>query len=678
MALEIVAWHNQSLAQHQQQVDTWSGKGYRTKSLCVYGDPGSQLYAAVMILRPVVVAERAWFAMSASEFQQTFDDQAKDDFGPYIVSATGPTDNPLIAASFCPVTATPLTRTSLSADELTALNAQAFQNDQVLRWADAFGTPGDVKYIAVWWPNPVEDGTTAQRAWHNDGLADDGPTAQARFDAVTAGRGRAVHIALNPGGGVFEVYDDTEIGPWVSRVGMTSQQYQDEYDQQKKAGLSPVCVAATPSGGDVSFAAIFAGAEDPTPRQFRSSADPTCAPVAAVDEVIETFLKSNDMRGVSLAILSGSRLVYAKGYTWAEPDYPDIVPTTYFRQASVSKTFTALGIMQLIEEGAKCPDGSTFSLDTLLQTVLKLTTPSGGAPTDPRFGQITIRHLLEMTSGVEDIWGQGDDIAAVGGVAHLPASAHDLASYTASLPLKNAPGDTNMSSYNNTGYILLGLVVCALRGGDLIAALQPKLLDQLQITRVRLARSLLADQQPGEAFYHPRVQWSKQCVHNTHIAVGPSLMTPDQPLVPYVYGYPNVENTPGAGGLSAAVTDVARLIATFNVAGDTPILKESTRSTMLQNAAYATAHYGSHGYYGFDAVQLIDQAKGYYSANKGGALFTSDNAYYFWMGGISFVICENGHGSIGDNPLVSGLEAAANAQDWGTTDLFPVYGMPSL
>jgi hypothetical protein len=76
MALEIVAWHNQSLAQHQQQVDTWSGKGYRTKSLCVYGDPGSQLYAAVMILRPVVVAERAWFAMSASEFQQTFDDQA--------------------------------------------------------------------------------------------------------------------------------------------------------------------------------------------------------------------------------------------------------------------------------------------------------------------------------------------------------------------------------------------------------------------------------------------------------------------------------------------------------------------------------------------------------------------------------------------------------------------------
>ena len=678
MALDIVAWHDQSLAQHQQQVSTWSAKGYRTKSLCVYGEPGSQLYAAVMILRPVVIAERAWFALSASEFQQTFDAQSKDGFGPYIVSATGPTDNPLIAVSFCPVTPTPLTRTNLSADELTTLNTQAFQNDQVLRWADAYGSPNDVQYIAVWWPNPVEDGTTAQRAWQNDGLADDGPTAQARFDAVTSGRGRAVHIALDPGGGVFEVYDDTEIGPWVSRVGMTSQQYQDAFDQQKKAGLSPVCVAASASGSDTSFAAIFAGAEDPTPRQFRSSANAACPPVAAVDNVIETFLKANDMRGVSLAILSGSRLVYAKGYTWAEPDYPDIVPTTYFRQASVSKTFTALGIYQLIEEGVKCPDGSTFSLDTLLQTVLKLTTPNGGAPADPRFGQITIRHLLEMTSGVADVWGGGDDVAAVGGAAHLPATAQDLARYTAAQPLTNAPGDTTKAAYNNTGYILLGLLVCALRGGDLITSLQPKLLDPLKITRVRLARSLLANQQPGEAFYHPRVERVPGFAHNTYLEVLPSLMTAAQPLVPYVYGTPNVENTPGAGGLSAAVTDVARLIATFNVAGDSPILKETTRSTMLQNAAYATAHYPSHGFYGFDQVNVIDAAKGTYSANKGGALYTSDNAYYFWMGGISFVICENGHGSIGDTPLVSGLEDAANAQDWGDVDLFPVYGMPSL
>jgi CubicO group peptidase (beta-lactamase class C family) len=283
-----------------------------------------------------------------------------------------------------------------------------------------------------------------------------------------------------------------------------------------------------------------------------------------------------------------------------------------------------------------------------------------------------------MTSGVTDVWGGGSDAAAVGGAAHLPASAQDLARYTASQKLTNAPGDTTKAAYNNTGYILLGLVVCALRGGDLITSLQPKLLKPLSITRVRLARSLRADQEPGEAFYHPRVQGTTKAVHNTYLASGHSLMTPDQPLVPYVYGYPNVESTPGAGGLSAAATDVARLIATFNVAGDSPILKETTRSTMLQNAAYATAHYPGHGFYGFDQVDVIDAAKGYYSANKGGALFTSDNAYYFWMGGISFVICENGHGSIGDTPLVTGLEDAANAQNWGDVDLFPVYGMPSL
>lgn len=77
-------------------------------------------------------------------------------------------------------------------------------------------------------------------------------------------------------------------------------------------------------------------------------------------------------------------------------------------------------------------------------------------------------------------------------------------------------------------------------------------------------------------------------------------------------------------------------------------------------------------------MNVINAAKDTYSADKGGALFTSDNASCFWMGGISFVICENGHGSVGDTPLVSGLEAAADAQDWGDIDLFPVYGMPSL
>jgi CubicO group peptidase (beta-lactamase class C family) len=59
-------------------------------------------------------------------------------------------------------------------------------------------------------------------------------------------------------------------------------------------------------------------------------------------------MKINQIRAAALAILKGAKLVYAKGYTWAEADYPIVFPTTLFRQASVSKIFTAVAIYQLI------------------------------------------------------------------------------------------------------------------------------------------------------------------------------------------------------------------------------------------------------------------------------------------------------------------------------------------
>ena len=89
--------------------------------------------------------------------------------------------------------------------------------------------------------------------------------------------------------------------------------------------------------------------------------------MAAIDDAMVAVMTANMLRGASLAIVHGTRLVYAKGYTMAEAGYPDVQPTTFFRQASVSKMFTAAAIYQLIDEGAHLP-GSTLvlALDTHL------------------------------------------------------------------------------------------------------------------------------------------------------------------------------------------------------------------------------------------------------------------------------------------------------------------------
>ena len=90
-------------------------------------------------------------------------------------------------------------------------------------------------------------------------------------------------------------------------------------------------------------------------------------------------MKATGLHGIGLAIVDRTRLVYAKGYTWAGTDYPDVLPTTLFRQASVSKTFVTLALYQIMQEQ------SAITLDTTMQSVhSKLTTPDGKPPVDAR------------------------------------------------------------------------------------------------------------------------------------------------------------------------------------------------------------------------------------------------------------------------------------------------------
>src|SRR6185369_15967588 len=103
---------------------------------------------------------------------------------------------------------------------------------------------------------------------------------------------------------------------------------------------------------------------------------------------MKNYVEAENVRGVALAIVKGRRLVYARGYTNAEESYPDIQPTTPFRQASISKSFCAVAVWELIERG-------DLSLNTTMQSVLNLEDPK-----DSRFNDVKIKHLLTSTSGI--------------------------------------------------------------------------------------------------------------------------------------------------------------------------------------------------------------------------------------------------------------------------------------
>ncbi len=78
----FVAWHGRSLADHISLRNEWSKEGYIFVSLSVYGQVNAPIYAAVMIRPEAPVAQRDWPNLTAAQYQQVFDQQAEEGYGP--------------------------------------------------------------------------------------------------------------------------------------------------------------------------------------------------------------------------------------------------------------------------------------------------------------------------------------------------------------------------------------------------------------------------------------------------------------------------------------------------------------------------------------------------------------------------------------------------------------------
>jgi CubicO group peptidase (beta-lactamase class C family) len=84
---------------------------------------------------------------------------------------------------------------------------------------------------------------------------------------------------------------------------------------------------------------------------------------------------------------------------------------------------------------------------------------ANGTP-DPNWNSITVRNLLEMTSGItSSIIGTDPGVSST-----LPITALQMAEFLYRQTLSNKPGDTTQASYSNAGFMLLGLIVARMRG----------------------------------------------------------------------------------------------------------------------------------------------------------------------------------------------------------------------
>jgi CubicO group peptidase (beta-lactamase class C family) len=120
-----------------------------------------------------------------------------------------------------------------------------------------------------------------------------------------------------------------------------------------------------------------------------ASAHPHGTVAAQIDRFLTTQRKQSAIPGAAVAVTRGDRVLTVRGYGHDSTDAP-VTGDSLFRIASLSKSFTALAVMQLV-------DADLLHLDDRLQEHL----PEFHMA-DRRADQVTVRELLDHTSGITD------------------------------------------------------------------------------------------------------------------------------------------------------------------------------------------------------------------------------------------------------------------------------------
>ena len=180
-----------------------------------------------------------------------------------------------------------------------------------------------------------------------------------------------------------------------------------------------------------------------------------------VNELIKTYAAYGKFNG-SILVSHEGEIIYQNGFGWAnmEWDIPNR-PETKHRLASITKQFTAVLIIQLVEEGK-------LALDVPISKYLPHYPKNQG-------GQITIHHLLTHSSGIPD-YGSFTNYLEFERERHNP---EEIIQLFAELPLEFNPGAR--FSYSNSGYALLGLIIEKIQGKSYAEVLQEKILNPLKM-----------------------------------------------------------------------------------------------------------------------------------------------------------------------------------------------------
>jgi N-acyl-D-amino-acid deacylase len=297
---------------------------------------------------------------------------------------------------------------------------------------------------------------------------------------------------------------------------------------------------------------------------------------ASYDRLMHDFIKEHRVPGASIAVTDRGRVVFARGYGYADvAEKKSVQPTSLFRVASISKPITSVAILQLIEQ-------NKLNLDDKVIEVLdhEVDIKAAGDKFDPRLRDITIRHLLEHRGG----WDRGQSFDAMfqsvrfAKQVGVPAPANQAAVIKAMLTQKLDFDPGERYAYSNFGYCLLGRVIEKLSGQTYETYVKKNVLAPIGVTAMKIGSTRLEARSENEVrYYQP--------------GVGKSVFEADlDQNVPHPYGAWNLEAMDSHGAWIASTTDLAKFAAAFDDPDNCPILTRKSIELMYRRPPGLAGH----------------------------------------------------------------------------------------
>jgi len=257
--------------------------------------------------------------------------------------------------------------------------------------------------------------------------------------------------------------------------------------------------------------------------------------------------------GAALGVWADGQEVLAAHGTLNAATGVNATPGSLFQIGSITKLWTATMIMQLAGEGR-------LSLDATVADVL----PGAGVGNPDGAGEITIRHLLTHSSGID-----GDIFTDTGrGADCLERYVGELAGAARIFP----PGAAY--SYCNSGFVLLGRIIEVLDGREWDASLRERLIRPLNLTTTVTL--------PEEAILHRAAVGHRERSREGPVGCPPGIAPRAEPVS--VWGLPR--SIGPAGNIIATASDLltfARMHLDGGAAGDgTRVLGEDLVTAMQQ------------------------------------------------------------------------------------------------